>query len=648
MYLFNIHQTTKKSFLVSLCFALAFMAVAPCIHAQEEDEEGLPAILYGIDLTSAENDEIPVTINVPEGYFTTDPKTATLMFPRTIPGTYEFYNYGRFVKKVVGKDVKGEELTIERVDANTFKIKGKNAIKQLSYSVEDTWDSDSQGKVIFEPAGTNFETKKNFVINYAGVLGFFKGYEKNPCNISIDRPVEFFGATPLYKTGGDTDTDEFEAINYHELMDSPVMYCLPDTAVMRLGLTKVEISVYSATKKITAKDILVGLKPLLEAQLTYLNYIIPTERYTFIFYFSDKQYKSQSLGALEHSRCSMFCLPDEKPERIMKTVREISAHEFFHCITPLYIHSEEIQYFNYENPKMSKHLWLYEGVVEYLSLHVLAESGMVDFPKFVDKMREKMENADLYKSDVAFTTLSTSAFDAEFSEEYLNVYEKGALIGMCLDLLLIEQSDGAYNLRLLLRDLSRQFGQEKPFKDEELFNKIVELSGGKSKVRDFLNNCVAGAQPLPFAELFAKIGLEYKSEGVISELSPLGGIDNGVLKSVDGKKEQFFIAKPEKLDEFGLKFIKFEKGDILYSWNGELFTPKNISKVFSVYAETAKAGDELTVIVKRADATGALQDVTLKTTLQNIDVKHKHMISDAATISPQSLKLRKAYMGKKG
>jgi predicted metalloprotease with PDZ domain len=38
----------------------------------------------------------------------------------------------------------------------------------------------------------------------------------------------------------------------------------------------------------------------------------------------------------------------------------------FHIITPLSIHSKEIQDFDYNDPKMSQHLWMYEGVTDIL------------------------------------------------------------------------------------------------------------------------------------------------------------------------------------------------------------------------------------------------------------------------------------------
>jgi hypothetical protein len=36
------------------------------------------------------------------------------------------------------------------------------------------------------------------------------------------------------------------------------------------------------------------------------------------------------------------------------------SHEFFHILTPLNVHSKEIHDFDFNNPKMSALLWMYE------------------------------------------------------------------------------------------------------------------------------------------------------------------------------------------------------------------------------------------------------------------------------------------------
>ena len=59
---------------------------------------------------------------------------------------------------------------------------------------------------------------------------------------------------------------------------------------------------------------------------------------------------------------------------------------------------------------------------------------------------------------------------------YRNVYEKGALIGMCLDLSLMKYSKGILNLAGLIKQLSEKYGKEKAFKDDDFIDDITAMT----------------------------------------------------------------------------------------------------------------------------------------------------------------------------
>jgi hypothetical protein len=60
-------------------------------------------------------------------------------------------------------------------------------------------------------------------------------------------------------------------------------------------------------------------------------------------------------------------------------VTDIAAHEFFHVVTPLNIHSEIIEHFNFVmTPVPSRHLWLYEGTTEWAAHAMQLRAGLED------------------------------------------------------------------------------------------------------------------------------------------------------------------------------------------------------------------------------------------------------------------------------
>jgi predicted metalloprotease with PDZ domain len=76
-------------------------------------------------------------------------------------------------------------------------------------------------------------------------------------------------------------------------------------------------------------------------------------------------------------------------EELVKSMMDVVSHEFFHIVTPLSIHSKEIQDFDYNDPKMSEHLWMYEGVTEYFANLFQINQGLITEEDFITAFQTK-------------------------------------------------------------------------------------------------------------------------------------------------------------------------------------------------------------------------------------------------------------------
>jgi predicted metalloprotease with PDZ domain len=620
----------KFSTLFSLLLALWAL---PVLAQQAEPKD---AYQYRINLNDVQEDQLFVELSVPTSI--TD-KDLTFKFPKIIPGTYEISNYGQFVSSLKAFDRRGKEYPVERIDQNTWKIDGKK-ITKITYRIQDTWDAELR-EPVFEPGGTNFEALKNYVLSANGCFGFFEGREKLPYEITYDRPANFYATTSLKRIGGDFDTDIFKAQDYHELVDAPVMYCPPDTVQFKLGYGDIQISVYSPNGVVKAKDIASKVRPMLEAQIQYLGNILPVDRYSFIIYLSPDGYTSGTVGALEHARSSMFCLLEDETERISKLVVNIASHEFFHIVTPLYIHSEEIHYFDFVNPKMSKHLWLYEGVVEYMAKHMQAKYDIMPKEEYLKTIRDQVRNSTRYKQGISLTELSSNCLVEPYSKQYQNIYYKGAAIAMCLDLELMRLSKGKYDIRMLLRDLSGHYGQDAPFKDEELFSEIIRITGYK-QLSGFFSKYVEGTEFPDYNKLVQPFGLQYFKRTMVDDLSALGGIENGVVKP--DTTGYFYISNAKKLDEFGTKHIGLKQGDVILKWDGRDFNTGTASSILLSYLNAVQENDDLEVLVRRTDESGKEEEVTLKTKVVKIPIEKTHVFKFAENPTEEQLAMRKRWL----
>ena len=451
-----------------------------------------PGYTYIVDLTKVSNDQLQVTLITPK----IKEESVNYYFPKIIPGTYRIADYGRFISGLKAYDKKGKELDVTRMDDNTWQISKANKMTRITYLVDDIFDTEITENQVYPMAGTNIEDGKNFVLNTSGFFGYFEGLKELPFDLKIVRPDGFYGSTGLipvvdpsmdaaiekemmeFASEG-TQVDHFTTENYNHLIDSPLMYNEPDTAVIDVAGTEVLISVYSPNNIVSSEYVASNLKEILFAQRDYLGGKLPVDKYAFIFYCEDPSKLLPIQGALEHSYSSFYYFPDVAQENLLDGIRDAGAHEFFHIITPLNIHSVEIQYFDFNTPKISEHLWLYEGMTEYAAHHVQVKYGITTQEEYFATLKQKMTVAsNNFNDTLSFTDLSRYTLD-EYSSQYSNVYFKGSLIGMCLDIMLRDLSDGVYGTQNLMENLSAEYGQDNAFKDEDLFekNRQSDLSG---------------------------------------------------------------------------------------------------------------------------------------------------------------------------
>ncbi|MFK7948403.1 MAG: peptidase M61 [Saprospiraceae bacterium] len=621
-----------KSFIV-----LIFVTTSFTTFAQDKSD----AYQFKVNLTKVDNDKLLVELIVPKTV--RNEKTVKYHIPKIVPGTYSIYNFGRFASEFTAYNKSGRAFKskhIKHPDSNTWIIKKASKLHKISYIIEDTWDTNKDSKnsddFIFEPGGTNIEVNKNFVINNHGFFGYFGGFKRRDYYVEFDKQERFFGATSLDRVGGDSDTDVFHAQNYMDLADAPIMYCEPDTTIVKVGNADVLISTYSPNNMVSSDFIASQVEPILQAQKEYLGGTLPVDKYAFIIYLNDGSSYSGKFGALEHSYSSLYYLPEMDPEQIAQTVRDVAAHEFFHIVTPLNIHSEEIHNFDYINPKMSMHLWLYEGVTEYSAGHVQVTQGLMPIESYLNVMAGKVRNAQTYEDNLPFTKMSSNVL-TKHKDQYGNVYEKGALIGMCLDIRLRQLSNGDVGLQKVIQNLAAEFGKNKAFKDEELFEIITKLS--YPEIGEFFERYVAGKDALPIADYLAEAGISYYPKKEVNDISLFGGDPNKFI-GVDYSRMSFKIGSAAGLDAFGKDYIGFKEDDVIKLWNGEKLTFDNINEVLGKYAGTAKEGDDLSITVIRDG-----KDMELKTKITSIPVEKEHVILLSEDASEEQLRLRKAWLG---
>ncbi len=552
-------------------------------------------VLVNIDLKNIVNDKVNVTLTTPKF----NQNEITYHLPKTVPGTYSEDNYGKYIENFKAFDKKGNEIIVNKTDLNSWTITNAKKVVKLTYEVNDTYDQEKgsefgQGDV-FSPAGSNIDVNKNIMLNTHCFVGYFKDYLSTSYKLNVSHIDAFWGATSMTDLDPSNTNDIFEEKDYATLIENPIMYSKPDFTTFKIDGMDILIAVYSPNGMHTAESLTPEMKKMMTAQKKFLGSFNATKKYSVLIYLSDvrQPYDAKGFGALEHPTATTVVMPEIiTNEELSEELKDVVSHEFFHIVTPLTIHSKEIQYFDFINPKMSEHLWMYEGVTEYFANLFQINQGLISEDDFYKRMSEKIEHASILNDTLSFTKMSANVLIKPYKDQYLNVYEKGALIGMCLDIIIRDKSNGERGILDLMQKLSIEYGVDRPFEDKDLFNKIIQLT--YPEVGEFLTTHVSGSTPINYEKYFAMVGVtpvkvkEY-GNALINQATPYITIN----------PENYEVeALPEVSENEFFTSLGIQGGDAILAINNVAYDANNVYDLI-ISSQAWKNDEDITIKIKR-------------------------------------------------
>jgi predicted metalloprotease with PDZ domain len=546
-----------------------------------------------------------------------------------VPGTYARYDFGRFITDLKAFDSNDDKLEVVKKGVNEFVILHAEKLQRIEYNVNDTWDASIKDNYVFQPAGTYIDKGKASIINHYGFVGFIYGYQQLPYEVILKKPFDQLSTSSLRIQHLDRGTDKEFAKNYAQLADAPTMIGKCDTLSFDCNNSKIHISVISANKKITAKQMKLCLQPISNALAKFFQ-VLPVKDYDFMFYFVDPYNKkissNGSSGALEHNYSSFYFLPAfNDSNAVNELVKDVTAHEFLHILTPLNIHSEEIENFNYLEPKMSKHLWMYEGVTEYFSQLIQLRANIINEEEFIQTMHDKIEIARDYPS-FSFTEMSSNVCHDNYKDLYDDVYQKGATLAFLLDIQLSYLSNSNSSLPDLMKTLANKYGPEKPFQDDSLFNEITKLT--HHEVMDFFQRYVIGKTELPYSNYFEKIGWTFQ-DSILDSVYSFGKFN----LYMDSQKDYWKVANCNDANLFNL-----QDGDRIYSINGVKVNENTIEAIEKILHPNSLAKLTLNVQRKR-------KEIELNAIPQRVTKTVRNKISKNNKLTEDQVEMRQKLFG---
>lgn len=532
-------------------------------------------------------------------------------FASTAPGTYQIMDIGRFVRSFKAFDINGDEISTKVLSQNQWEISDPVNVKKIVYTIAETWDTKVEKNSVYAMSGTSLEND-HAVINGQAVFGYFHGKQKDPVYIKLEYPKEWLIGTALKQN----EDGFFEAKDYDEVVDSPIMLGTLTKSSLKIENTTVDFYSYSKTGKITAETMMNFLEDIMNATSQFTEGL-PVDHYTFLFHF-----ENFSAGAWEHNYSSFYVFQEsELSDYIIQELKSVAAHEFYHVVTPLNIHSELVGNFNFEKPTMSQHIWLYEGVTEWASDILQLRDYLITLEEYGKQVKAKLTANDNFDQSISLTELSLHS--TERQDQYPNIYQKGALVAGLLDIRLLELSNGKMGLREVINQLYKDYGVNKAFSEKDFFDEFTKRT--YPEIADFINKYIKGTEKLPVAEYYGKLGIEYQE---------FAGIDSTRISlgfGIGMKDSKFIVTRVDNSTDDGLR-----AGDFILKVNGEDVNLQNAQIKFA-FMSKLKVGESFILTAERGS-----EQKEIKVSMQPRPIKHQFRFLENA--SDEQLALRSAWM----
>jgi predicted metalloprotease with PDZ domain len=554
------------------------------------------------------------------------------VIPAWSPGRYAIYDFAKNVQEFDARDPEGRELPWKKTDKQTWQVDTREAGNEVRVKYK-VFANDLNGSF------SQFDTS-HANLNGASIFMYVAGQKSTPLSLAVDAPA---GWKIISGFSLSTSQKTFEAPNYDRLIDTP-MEISPDCSILTFQNDgkeyRVAVHAYHPNPA-GLEELEEGLKKIVQSE-TAMMPAPDYEHYTFIFHFDP----SIEMGdGMEHLNSTQIILRGDPSGSTLDEALEDAAHEFFHVWNVKRLRPAGLGPFDYTKGDYTRSLWVAEGLTTYYSYLHLLRSGLWDRTTFLDRVASEIReledepgrqlmSAESSSFNAWFYDRAPQMQEANFANSTISYYNKGALLGMLLDLEIRSRTGGRKSLDDVMRYLYKEFYEApaatyylpgRGYEEKDVLGALNAVSG--SEFNSFFEDYVRGTQPLPFDKTLALAGLALEKEAEIKAPPSLG-----ILSAPEDRGVKILDVLPGgAADRGGLS-----RDDLLISVDDLSLATESLSDRLSIYPP----GATVPFTVERHGVRERIS-VTL-----DPPGKEVYSIVDLPSASPVEMKLRQNWLGK--
>jgi len=504
-----------------------------------------PEITFTIAMSRPHTHLFDVDVAIKRGPTTTAPAHDQLVMPVWTPGSYLIREFERHVQDFNAADAAGQPLKWEKVNKDTWRVATNGARE---------WHATYRVYANELSVRTSELNSGHAFWNNANLLMYLEGFLKSPATVRVIAPDVWKVATGLPGVPGQRNT--FRAENFDILYDSPFEASNFKQLLFNVKDVPHRI-VIDGEGNYDPERVRRDVQKIVETEVQIMGGEVPYHDYTFILHL-----RQNAGGGLEHLNSTAlgyerfgFSLrrgdrttssgPNAtgRSEPQYSNFLSLVAHEFFHLWNVKRIRPDALGPFDYTQENYTKNLWVAEGITDYYADLALRRANLITEEEYLAATARAFQQLQNTPGRLE-QSAEESSFDSWIKyyrqdensiNSQVSYYDKGAILGLLLDLEIRRRSDNRKSLDDVMRYLYTDFFKKDRNYTPADFQKTVELVAGSS-LEEFFAKYVRGKDELDYNSALAAAGLK---------------LDTGVTTNAAGKPVErvFFGADLQQQDD---------------------------------------------------------------------------------------------------
>jgi len=477
----------------------------------------MTALLYTVEAHDLHAHLFRVTLTIPE-----PAAQQTVSLPVWIPGSYLVREFSKNLQHLSVRQGR-RQVAVRQQDKCSWQIDCKtDESLTLRYEV---YAFDNSVRTAWLDARRGF-------FNGTSLCLRVHGQEQRPHQLAL-QPVKgrpdwqvATGLTPVK-----TDKKGFglyRAADYDELVDCPMELGTFWSGRFKACGIEHRFVVAGALPSFDGERLLADTQKICEAEIRFWHgqgaqagRKAPHKNYLFMLNAVDDGY-----GGLEHRNstaliCSRRDLPrmgEKKTGEGYTTLLGLISHEYFHTWNVKQLRPDVFARYDYARENYTPLLWFFEGFTSYYDDLLLRRAGLIDDAIYL-QLLGKTINQVAQTPGRHVQTVAQASFDAwvkyyrqdeNTPNATVSYYTKGALVALCLDLSLREESkDQGHSLDEVMRGLWQRC-KAGPMREQDVLDELQTVTG-RSWHKE-LQAWVHSTAELPLARLLEAQGIRIHAE----------------------------------------------------------------------------------------------------------------------------------------